>query len=509
MLRGRHDEWEIVDVKTFAHDLWDIHWFGKVYLATMTDVYTYTAAGLEPVDFGPDPPASCYRLTSAQGVLWSVGSSDIVSFDGTQWIESIKRESNLQGPMKFIPKVLTQHTEEAAFLWHLRNSAVSQPHYRAWELSKLDLRVDAHLDGLRVAGDDGWQFARKELEDHPEPGESFGPAVIAFESGNQAQIRDLLETAAGNSANWRPVAAALGWLDDPNAAADHAIQLIHSDLPAARRIGVSAAAIRRLVPGPILSKALTDKDPAVIARGAVLSASSAPPASRQLLRSHLSSKDLPTRFWAAWSMALVGGDSSAVAELRTIALTEPRFRRRAVDMAVRRGDARTTKAWLPGLEATAGGKRLVLQALGALGDPDAVPRLLDAMNDPPVARVAGEAFAFITGVHISYDELEGQQPEGFESGPTEDPADEDVAMDPDGNLYWPDPAKCEKWWSHNRGRFNAGTRYLCGKPMTPEALRDVLKNGYQRQRAAAALELAIREPGKPLYEVRAPGFRQG
>ena len=44
--------------------------------------------------------------------------------------------------------------------------------------------------------------------------------------------------------------------------------------------------------------------------------------------------------------------------------------------------------------------------------------------------------------------------------------------------------------------------------MTPDSLRDVLKNGYQRQRAAAALELAIREPGKPLYEVRAPGFRQ-
>ena len=44
-------EWEIVDVKTFAHNLWDIHWFGKVYLATMTDVYTYAAAGLEPVDF--------------------------------------------------------------------------------------------------------------------------------------------------------------------------------------------------------------------------------------------------------------------------------------------------------------------------------------------------------------------------------------------------------------------------------------------------------------------------
>jgi uncharacterized protein (TIGR02270 family) len=150
----------------------------------------------------------------------------------------------------------------------------------------------------------------------------------------------------------------------------------------------------------------------------------------------------------------------------------------------------------------------VLQALGALGDPDAVPRLLDAMKDPPVARVAGEAFAMITGVHISYDELEGAAPEGFEAGPTEDPADENVAMDTDEHLYWPDRGKCEKWWAKNQSRFAAGTRHLCGRPMTPESLREVLKNGYQRQRAAAALELAIREPGKPLFEVRAPGFRQ-
>ena len=37
---------------------------------------------------------------------------------------------------------------------------------------------------------------------------------------------------------------------------------------------------------------------------------------------------------------------------------------------------------------------------------------------------------------------------------------------------------------------------------------EVLKTGRQRQRAAAALELAILQPGKPLFNVRAPGFRQ-
>jgi uncharacterized protein (TIGR02270 family) len=408
---------------------------------------------------------------------------------------------------RVIRAVVEQHAIEAASVWVLRDLGVAAANYRLADLRRFDDRVDAHLDGLRIAGEDGWQVAVEQLDALSEPGESFACAFLAFTEGNQARIARVLQAAA-EPANARGIASAIGWLADEQTASDHAIQLIHSDLPAARRIGVSAAAIRRLVPGPILSKALTDKDLSVVARGARAVGEFNAAGFAPMLRSHLSSKELPVRFWAAWSLALVGGDSSAVAELRTIALTETRFRHRAVDMAARRGDPRSAKAWLPGLEASAGGKRLVLHAVAALGDPDAVPRLLEAMKDPPLARVAGEAFSSITGAHIWNNELYGQRPEGFESGPTDDPADEDVSMDPDEGLDWPDPAKCAKWWSLNRERFNAGSRYLCGKPMTPDSLREVLKNGYQRQRAAAALELAIREPGKPLYEVRAPGFRQ-
>ena len=47
-----------------------------------------------------------------------------------------------------------------------------------------------------------------------------------------------------------------------------------------------------------------------------------------------------------------------------------------------------------------------------------------------------------------------------------------------------------------------------GKAMTDEWLKIVLRDGRQRQRAAAALELAIRQPGQPLFNVAAPGFRQ-
>ncbi len=53
-----------------------------------------------------------------------------------------------------------------------------------------------------------------------------------------------------------------------------------------------------------------------------------------------------------------------------------------------------------------------------------------------------------------------------------------------------------------------GTSYPLGKPITIDWLQQVLQIGRQRQRAAAALELAFRQPGQPLFNVAAPGFRQ-
>jgi len=52
-------------------------------------------------------------------------------------------------------------------------------------------------------------------------------------------------------------------------------------------------------------------------------------------------------------------------------------------------------------------------------------------------RVAGESFSLITGANIAYEDLDGEKPDGFEAGPTENPEDEDVAMDADLNLAWP------------------------------------------------------------------------
>ena len=72
-----------------------------------------------------------------------------------------------------------------------RSRAVAAPHYSLADLGKLDGRVEAHLDGLRIAGEEGWQLCRKELA-WEEPGQLFAAALLAFEGGDQQRIADAL-----------------------------------------------------------------------------------------------------------------------------------------------------------------------------------------------------------------------------------------------------------------------------------------------------------------------------
>ena len=71
----------------------------------------------------------------------------------------------------------------------------------------------------------------------------------------------------------------------------------------------------------------------------------------------------------------------------------------------------------------------ILPTLWKMTIPVSIPWLIEKMKRPELARVAGEAFSLITGVDLAYDDLEGDWPEGFETGPTENPEDEDVAVD--------------------------------------------------------------------------------
>jgi uncharacterized protein (TIGR02270 family) len=131
------------------------------------------------------------------------------------------------------------------------------------------------------------------------------------------------------------------------------------------------------------------------------------------------------------------------------------------------------------------------------------------MQTPQLARVAGESFTLITGLDLAAEQLVTTAPPGFVPGPTEDPEDDDVTLDPDEHLPFPDVPAVQGWWARRGRDLSPRTRHLLGRPATdPAWLAEVLRTGKQRHRAAAAIEMVLRAPGAPLFEVRAPGFRQ-
>ena len=121
------------------------------------------------------------------------------------------------------------------------------------------------------------------------------------------------------------------------------------------------------------------------------------------------------------------------------------------------------------------------------------------MNTPELSRIAGESFTLITGVDLAYDDLEMDQPEGFEAGPTEDPEDENIDLDADEDLPWRNPELIRAWWSNNNANFDSNTRYLMGKPISSENCLSVLKDGAQRQRQSAATEIALMDADAVLF----------
>ncbi len=405
-----------------------------------------------------------------------------------------------------IHEIVTQHAEDSAFLWILRDAAVRAPHYNLKDLARLDERVEAHLDGLRVAGDEGWKLAEEGLA-HEEPGEAFAAAVLALESGERDRLDRVLAAVGAAPEMFRGLASACGWVA-PKALQGTVSGLLNGGSPFLQRIGITACAAHRVDPGSALVKAVADDDPLLRARALRTTGELGRRDLLAALREQLSDSDLTCAFWAAWSAVLLGDRERALERLAAIAAARPPYDIPAAGLALRAIDAAESLAWMKGLFQDPASRRKVIVAAGVCGDPHYVPWLIKQMESPEVARVAGEAFSMITGVDLAYEDLEGEWPEGFEAGPTENPEDEDVGLDPDEDLPWPKPELIEGWWKENSSGFQAGRRYLVGKPIAPEHCQDVLRAGFQRQRIAAALELALMKPDAPLFETRAPGFRQ-
>lgn len=86
ILMGSRGDWGPVVQDLTDRTFWGLEYFnGRFYLADGKAIYTLDGTTLSPVDLGLPDPVSPVRLHAGDGVLWSVGESDMLRFDGRNW----------------------------------------------------------------------------------------------------------------------------------------------------------------------------------------------------------------------------------------------------------------------------------------------------------------------------------------------------------------------------------------------------------------------------------------
>lgn len=383
--------------------------------------------------------------------------------------------------------VIAQHASEARFLWSQRRSAARAPHYTLDQLARLDERLLAHLAGLQVADTAGWRAALDALATG-DPGAVFTAGYMAFTRRDLDGMRHTLALATADDQYSAALLDAFAWI--PLDQIEWSLQrLLSSQLTQHRWLACAALSAHRALHAATLETLLSDADPVVRARALRAAGENKLARFQPALAAALGDDDAPCRFWAAWSLALMG-DAVAARYAFDFGYLLPGLAEDAIEVAMRCGEPAWSRNTIRVLAADSATRREAIQAVAALGDPVTLPWVIERCGDAQHAAIAGAAVSTITGADLQLLDLGSDRPE-----------DAPECSEGDEDLPWPDPERIKAWWPLQARRFAAGQRYLGGEPISAAGAVRVLRKGYQRQRAAAALELGRIEVAQPLFAV--------
>ncbi|MBA54412.1 MAG: hypothetical protein CMK89_08160 [Pseudomonadales bacterium] len=374
------------------------------------------------------------------------------------------------------------------------------------ELTLQDLQLDAHLDGLRVDSESAWKIISSALES-AEVSTVFLATVLALEGKHTARLKQLLALAEANQALKPGVFKAFTWIPD------------HITRPLLPHLRSSAATLHQQLALHLchqhhiraetyLEWAITHTNADIRNMGLTAAGDTGETSLLELCLRAQQSDQTSTRYAAARAATLLGESTQSIRTLQSIALGDEQYQPPSLSLIAVFLPLDQAHSFLTKLRAHTSNNRLLVTVAGELGGANNVPALLRLMQDPKLARIAAFSFCFITGLDLVEHNMEANAPEDFETGPNDDPDDDNVESDPDEDLPWPDRNKLMQWWEQHGSSFKPGIRYLMGKEITREHCLDVLEFGNQAQRKIAALHLKKMDPASPLFLIDAPAWRQ-
>ncbi len=433
-------------------------------------------------------------------------------------------------PAPVIPALVARHAGDAAFYWQQHDASLSAPLVGLPQLLEYSRLLDAHLDGLRIAGDAGWAAALGELKRWNGAPEMFVATLLALESRACGDRLASVWAMAGVRPEraLRGLVSALAWHADP---APALVWLRHwlmhaTGVPVPLQVACwRALALRRrdlqdaecqcfavLLPGALaatdahlraaacrfaqgrdaglLPAMLQDSEAAVRAEAAIgiLGASAraagagAPPHPEGRMRAvevlwlacHALAQSLPRL--SGWYR--YRAEHRLTRWVRELAMSAP---------LGHPGVARLLEMLPP---------RLALWFVLHHADACYLPWVEQRMADPAVARFAGWVWSMVTGV-----DLQGQ---GWVHPPKKDDGSGTAVDARDAGLPEPDGATIAAVGL----RLPAHVPHLMGKPLEGEHAKDVLRNGPQALRWVAARHLDLPTDTAQPFLPRAPALRQ-
>jgi uncharacterized protein (TIGR02270 family) len=396
--------------------------------------------------------------------------------------------------MRFYSAVNTPLRHDAPFAWFLRDGAEYNPNYRRKQLAELDARLNAFLQCLIVNESLGESVLSSiRMNDW---GAVFSVAYVAIITNNEAAFHQAVE-AIVNEKQSRELRDALRKVPF-EIAQPFILDIAHHETP-----WVQVAVIRavghhfdEINPDWLLPHLNSESVSVRIAALRVIGDKGLTGHS-DYVKAFFDHEETSVRFQAAFSGSLLGIEGAYQAIL-PFCFTDNPYLRKALGLVHHLHDISAIMRAIPRIQNGEFSVRIKAYNIAMAGLTDWVPTLLEWMNDPEYAPLAAEAFCFITGADLDADDLLLRNPKVCENH--EAPLAQKRKQDPwtqayEEDLPWPDPEAVTLWWENNQQRFQPQTRYLAGRLLTEDNLRQIMEQGTQPQRHQADLVLRLYHAG--------------
>ncbi|AXW62444.1 hypothetical protein CJO94_11440 [Ralstonia solanacearum] len=402
-----------------------------------------------------------------------------------------------------IAPLVARHASDAAFYWMRLDQSVATFHFTLAHYRQFNSRLDAHLEGLAIAGPEGMPPAFAALERWKKPGEAFACTWLASQHPVEAWLGVLAEHLEKQPDTLlRGAISALAWLppdvahpmihrwSQPQASA--ALQVV-----ALRAAALLAPDAAKALAAP-LSEYVASPSPYVRAAACRALGKQPPDAAAPLLLAALQDEEMAVRAEAAIALSGMPEPGEAGAVLWHCVAAQAAVHGQATGwyrMQATRRLNRWTRylAWLAPLgHADLPAlfdhlpPRVGLTFALYHGDCAHLGRVLAALVDPETARYAGWIWQSLTGVDLEAAGLTLPEPE---MAPTRGPVT-DAQLDADNGLPLPNASAVAR----HAVALPPGTRCLLGRELTvAEAIR-LLQAAPQAIRSVAALSLRTTLP---------------